>query len=66
MTAATPLIEDAWEMAKIGKTYDMVTILGGPHLTIMPAESLSPEHPEVDYTFKGEAEEGIVAFVDAL
>jgi radical SAM superfamily enzyme YgiQ (UPF0313 family) len=66
ITAATPLIEDAWDMAKIGKKYEMVTILGGPHLTIMPAESLSPEHPEVDYTFKGEAEEGIVAFVEAL
>ena len=66
VTAATPLIEDAWEMAKVGKRYGMTTILGGPHLTIMPAESLSPEHPQVDYTFKGEAEEGIVAFVDAL
>ncbi len=66
ITAATPLIEDAWAMAKIGKRYGMTTILGGPHLTIMPGESLSPEHPEVDYTFKGEAEEGIVAFVDAL
>jgi len=66
ITAATPLIEDAWEMAKVGKQYGMTTILGGPHLTIMPAESLSPEHPQVDYTFKGEAEEGIVAFVDAL
>ncbi len=66
ITAATPLIEDAWEMAKVGKKYGMTTILGGPHLTIMPAESLSPEHPQVDYTFKGEAEEGIVAFVDAL
>ncbi len=66
ITAATPLIEDAWKMAKIGKRYGMTTILGGPHLTIMPAESLSSEHPEVDYTFKGEAEEGIVAFVDAL
>ena len=66
ITAATPLIEDAWEMAKIGKKYGMTTILGGPHLTIMPGESLSPEHPEVDYTFKGEAEEGIVAFVNAL
>jgi len=66
ITAATPLIEDAWDMAKIGKEYGMITILGGPHLTIMPGESLSPEHPQVDYTFKGEAEEGIVAFIDAL
>ncbi len=66
ITAATPLIEDAWEMAKIGKQYGMTTILGGPHLTIMPAESLGPEHPYVDYTFKGEAEEGLVEFVNAL
>lgn len=66
ITAATPLIGDAWAMAATAKKYGLITILGGPHLTIMPAESLGPEHPYVDYTFKGEAEEGIVAFVEAL
>ncbi|RME86322.1 MAG: radical SAM protein [Caldilineae bacterium] len=66
ITATTPLIQDAWEMAATAKQYGLTTILGGPHLTIMPAESLGPEHPYVDYTFKGEAEHGIVEFVAAL
>ncbi|NOZ49207.1 MAG: radical SAM protein [Chloroflexi bacterium] len=66
ITATTPLIQDAWEMAKVAKDRGLITLLGGPHLTIMPAESLGPEHPYVDYTFKGEAEHGIVAFADAL
>ncbi len=66
ITATTPLIPDAWEMAEIVKTRGLTTLLGGPHLTIMPAESLGPEHPYVDYTFKGEAEHGIVEFVEAL
>jgi len=66
ITAATPLIGDAWKMAKTAKGYGLTTILGGPHLTILPGESLGPEHPYVDYTFKGEAEDGILTFVEAL
>ena len=58
ITATTPLIGDAWEMAETAKRYGLTTILGGPHLTILPGESLGPEHPYVDYTFKGEAEAG--------
>ncbi len=66
ITATTPLINDAWEMAATAKQRGLITILGGPHLTIMPGESLGPEHPYVDYTFRGEAEHGIVEFADAL
>ncbi len=66
ITAVTPLIVDAWEMAKKGKALGMTVVLGGPHLTLMPEESIGPEHPEVDYVIQGEAEESIVEFVDAL
>jgi anaerobic magnesium-protoporphyrin IX monomethyl ester cyclase len=66
ITAPTPLILDAWKMAKDGKRLGMTTVLGGPHLTLLPEESLGPEHPEVDYAIKGEAEESIIEFVDAL
>ncbi len=66
ITAATPLIGDAWTMAATAKRCGLTTILGGPHLTIMPGESLGPEHPYVDYTFKGEAEHGLLEFVTAL
>ncbi len=66
ITAVTPLIVDAWTMAKEGKRLGLTTVLGGPHLTLMPEESIGPEHPEVDYVIQGEAEESIVEFVDAL
>jgi len=66
VSAVTPLIVDAWNMAKEGKRLGMTTVLGGPHLTLMPEESISAEHPEVDYVMKGEADESIIEFVDAL
>jgi radical SAM superfamily enzyme YgiQ (UPF0313 family) len=66
ITAVTPLIVDAWEMARKGKALGMTTLLGGPHLTLMPEESVGPEHPEVGYVIQGEAEESLIEFVDAL
>jgi anaerobic magnesium-protoporphyrin IX monomethyl ester cyclase len=66
ITACTPLIKDAWNMAKEGKRLGMTTVLGGPHLTLLPEESIGPDHPEVDYVIQGEAEESIVEFVEAL
>ena len=49
-----------------GKALGLTTVLGGPHLTLMPEESISLEHPEVDYVIQGEADESILEFVDAL
>ncbi len=66
ITATTPLIEEAWEMALlVKKRYGVYTILGGPHLTIMPMETMQ-EKPWVDFVFRGEAEHGLVELVDAL
>jgi anaerobic magnesium-protoporphyrin IX monomethyl ester cyclase len=66
ITAATPLIGDAWQMAQTAKSYGLTTVLGGPHLTIMPRESLEPRHAYVDYVFKGEAEHTFLELVDTL
>lgn len=66
ITATTPLIGDAWEMAKLAKRYGLTTVLGGPHLTIMPRESLEPPHDYVDYVFKGEAEYTFLELVNTL
>jgi len=38
VTATTPLMPDAWEMAQMGKRRGLITVMGGPHLTIMPME----------------------------
>ena len=66
VSACTPLINDAWQMARDGKSLGLTTVLGGPHLTLMPKESLGPDHPEVDYVVQGEAEESVLEFVEAL
>ncbi len=64
ISAPTPLIYQAWEAARVAKAHGAVTILGGPHLTLMPDESV--QRPEVDFVARGEAEETIVEFVRAL
>lgn len=64
ISSPTPLIYEAWRAAQTAKAHGATTILGGPHLTLMPDESL--EHPEVDYVARGEAEETIVEFARAM
>lgn len=64
ISSPTPLIDEAWRDAKIAKEHGAITILGGPHPTLMPGESLS--RPDVDYVARGEAEETIVEFVTAV
>lgn len=67
ITATTPLIGDAWEMAQLAKRRGLITVLGGPHLTIMPFESFQPPHDQyVDYAFKGEAEYSFLELVNTL
>ena len=67
ISATTPLIEEAWEMAAYAKKRGLTTVLGGPHLTIMPFESLREPHRDyVDYVFKGEAEYSFLHLVNTL
>ena len=67
VTATTPLINDAWEMAQMAKKRGLITVLGGPHLTIMPLESMGAPHDQyVDYVFKGEAEYSLLELVNTL
>ncbi len=64
VTAVTPLIYEAWEVAAQAKERDAVTVLGGPHPTLLPDESL--ERPGVDIVVRGEGEETIVELAQAL
>lgn len=64
ITSTTPLINEAWEAARQAKAYGAVTILGGPHPTLMPDESL--QHPEVDLVVRGEGEDAIIEIVANL
>ncbi|HID61614.1 MAG TPA: radical SAM protein, partial [Anaerolineae bacterium] len=58
ITSTTPLINEAWEAARQAKTHGALTILGGPHPTLLPDESM--QRPEVDLVVRGEGEDTIV------
>ncbi|MFO7609409.1 MAG: cobalamin-dependent protein [Candidatus Krumholzibacteriia bacterium] len=64
LSAPTPLINNAWNDAKIAKKHGAITILGGPHLTLQPHESM--EKPQVDLVVRGEAEYTIIEILKAL
>jgi len=64
ISSPTPLIHDAWHAAQVAKAHGALTILGGPHPTLMPDESL--QRPEVDFVARGEGEQTLVEFVRVL
>ena len=64
VTSTTPLIYEAWAAAREARQRGALTILGGPHLTLMPDESL--ERPEVDLVVRGEGEDTILEVMSAL
>lgn len=60
ITAATPAIYDAYEVARVVKEVnpDCRTVLGGPHATFMARETLE-ECPQLDVVVKREGEQTI-------
>jgi anaerobic magnesium-protoporphyrin IX monomethyl ester cyclase len=64
VSSPTPLIYEGWEAAGLAKEAGAVSILGGPHPTLMPDESM--QRPEVDLVVRGEAETTLVEIVRAL
>lgn len=61
ISSPTPLIQEAWEAAGEAKKAGAITLLGGPHLTLKPDESI--RRPDVDLVVRGEAEDTLVAMV---
>ncbi|MCI0477130.1 MAG: cobalamin-dependent protein, partial [Anaerolineales bacterium] len=51
ISAPTVLIENAWATARDAHARGAITILGGPHLTLEPDESM--QRPEVDLVVRG-------------
>lgn len=59
LTATTPLAPDAYRIAKICKSMDMVTVMGGVHASVLPDEALQ----YVDIVVIGEGEQAMLAIV---
>jgi anaerobic magnesium-protoporphyrin IX monomethyl ester cyclase len=64
ISSPTPLIHAAWRAAQVAGAHGALTILGGPHPTLMPDESL--QRPQVDFVARGEGEDTLVEFVRVL
>jgi radical SAM superfamily enzyme YgiQ (UPF0313 family) len=64
ISAPTVLIENAWENTRVAKARGAITILGGPHLTLQPDESM--QKPEVDLVVRGEGEDAIIEILRIL
>ncbi len=64
ISAPTVLIENAWAGARAAKARGAITILGGPHLTLQPDESM--HKPEVDLVVRGEGEDAIIEILRIL
>ncbi|KPK04437.1 MAG: hypothetical protein AMJ56_17535 [Anaerolineae bacterium SG8_19] len=55
ITANTPQVKSAWRTAKAIKSVkDVPVVLGGPHVSVLPADSV--QRPEVDVVARGEGE----------
>lgn len=56
ITANTPQVKQAWRTAQAIKAIrpDVPVVLGGPHVSVLPAESTA--RPEVDIVVRGEGE----------
>jgi len=55
ITANTPQVKSAWRTAQAAKSVkDVPVVLGGPHVSVLPAESAI--RPEVDVVVRGEGE----------
>lgn len=55
ITATTPLIKEAWRLAKICQKKGLPVILGGPHVSALPSETL--KKGTVEIVVRGEGEE---------
>jgi anaerobic magnesium-protoporphyrin IX monomethyl ester cyclase len=56
ITANTPQVKQAWRTAQAIKSVkDVLVVLGGPHVSVLPAEST--QHQAVDVVVRGEGEQ---------
>ncbi|MGC9123470.1 MAG: B12-binding domain-containing radical SAM protein [Thermoplasmata archaeon] len=67
ITSTTSMIPDAYAVARMAKNVskDIVTIMGGPHVTFLPELTLQ-ECSEIDYIVKGEGEIAFSGILDIL
>lgn len=65
ISANTPLIKGAWAAAEVVKKNSKAyVVIGGPHPTSLPEESLAKEY--IDWVIAGEGEKGIISLTNAL
>ncbi len=63
-TSVTPQVQEAWRLLARAKAGGAITVLGGPHPTCLPEESLA--RPEVDFVVRQEGEQTLPALLRRL
>ncbi len=65
ITANTPQVKSAWRTAQAIKSVkDIPVVVGGPHVSVLPAESAC--RPEIDVVVRGEGEEVWIKICDII
>jgi len=59
ITATTPLVSDAYKIADMCREKGILTVMGGPHASVLPEEALQ----HVDIVVKGEGERAMLDIV---
>lgn len=64
ITTMTSNFKGALEAAKLAKSCDIMTVVGGPNVEVFPEETLS--YDSIDFGILGEGEESFVRLIDAI
>ena len=65
ITANTPQVKQAWRTAEaIKEVHDCLVVLGGPHVSVLPDESV--QKPQVDIIVRGEGEDAWIDICNRL
>lgn len=64
ITTTTPEIQGAVEAATVARATARHVIVGGPHLSLLPVETMA--HPCFDYAVAGEGEEALPKLIEVL
>ncbi|MBI4683934.1 MAG: radical SAM protein [Nitrospirae bacterium] len=65
ITGMTPVIDNAFRVARISKKHARHVVLGGPHVSVTGSK-IFEQCPDVDYAIQGEGENSFLFLIEAL
>ena len=65
ITGMTPVIDNAFRVARAAKKYTPHVVMGGPHVSVV-GNRIFEQCPDIDYAIQGEGERSLPRLLDAL